>query len=245
MSIKLRVSENVKGEVILPVVSDRTLKANSIFTLEEGLFNNQMVQMAIRKGFLVVCVEEKIDKPQDVAEEVVEKVVEDAPVTKKRGPGRPKKEAKVENVKIEIEEINNSKDDTSTNMSAWDAHKKELADKDTSAALVRKQNSTVEKESQVKSSLDQEVDFSDQEIDAAVEELKKSVKKPARKSAKKTSKKSTRKSSKKSSKKSLKTPKVIKRVQDVLDSEPEDISFVDEEQARASVKRHPILGDQE
>lgn len=108
MSVKLRVSENAKGEIILPVINDRRLKANTSFVLSDTDYQNTAVQMAINSGVLIVEYDstamEKMENPEKYVDVLYNENLEKEIKKLKKEIKNPKVKIKV-NQNLEIEDL--------------------------------------------------------------------------------------------------------------------------------------------
>jgi hypothetical protein len=234
MSKVVQVPANFRGELLLPGWRV-SLKANQTLTLSDDDFDSKNVQLAISKGFLVEKNAEKKAKKKTKSKPTIDT------------------EAKVES-EAEAEALSEPK----TNMATWDAEDRSLLNKDDSARETMKQMKGTEMELQVG-----EIDF-DKDKSTAKKNTKTTKKKT--KTTKKAKKKKTTKKNKSSNrKKSL--SKAAKGVKNIASSvkkeskslkpvgkkrspastnmplphEEEEMSFVDQEQERERLAKHPVL----
>jgi hypothetical protein len=141
---KLRVSKNFIGEMVLPVVNDRILTANSTFSLSDVDFNHYTIKAAIRMGYLVVegvVPKQEEDKPIDSKKSASTKVAESIKQAVKIAENKEGKrvESQAEETKeektISVEEINEK-----SKMFGWDANSQKLLNKNESSQKALKNN---------------------------------------------------------------------------------------------------------
>jgi len=69
--MKVRVSKNLKGRIVIPAISAKSIGANTIFEISESAFWDQNVQRAILKKLLVV--DESVPKKTTEVKQIINK----------------------------------------------------------------------------------------------------------------------------------------------------------------------------
>ena len=230
---KLIVTNKVVGEMTIPVLKDKVLKAGYIFTVDDEIFNNGDLQAALKFGYLREEIVHEKDPVSNIAKYQAKKAAEKASL-------KPKEEVKRQDptadLIIDVTEMSSNDqsaiiNEPKTKMASWDIENQKMVGKDESAELVRKQYNGVEQELQTG-----EVDFTDKEekTEEKVVDLSDALKK------KKRGRPSLKSSVEKIDKASKKLVAEAK-TEEVIPTKNNDISFVDFEQEAEKIKNHPLL----
>jgi len=259
MATKLRVSKSFVGEMVLPVIENRTLKAGYLLTLTDEQFDNFAVQSAIRRGLLSIeegtTLDQKIEEVVKVKEKIVDSIIKNEIIeeVEREMSEEDKKELPTFEEITSEEKVPQKDDDFSTlnlddiitredveketstkaNMLSWDLENQKPLEKNESSSVLAKQMNSFDMDVKTTKE-DKEIDLnSNIDVNEKIDEMTSKIKVG-------TIKKSKTKS------KSLKPVGHKKEVgdgifiDDVLPNE-EEMLFVDQEQTAEAILNHPIL----
>jgi len=216
----LKVNDDFRGELVLQMLGNRTLKAGMTIILSDEDFQHSSIKVCLAKQLLT---EEKTDEEAEEIEIEVELDDND--------------DDELELKPTESKDIDPSDYDTPTTPVVWDGNEKKLLDARTEGAKKALQQLNSSKLDVLQGD---DIDFDKVDDKKSEKTAKRRGRPPKNKSAakgkdKKSTKKGKKKTTKKVAKKSLPMPKVI------YDKKEETVSFVDEEQKVERIKKHPIL----